>query len=230
MAETVSVIIAVYNGARYLHETLESVLGQTVPPDEVIVIDDGSTDDTPAIAQWFGPALRLVRQDNAGQAAAFAHGLSLATGTCIAFNDADDLWVPQKQEWQLAALAADPALDFVYGLCEQFVSPELGAEEQRRYAPPSPILPAALLQASTVRRRAFARVGGFDPALRNAGVTDWMARSAEAGITRLMLPQVVFRRRLHAGNYGRTHVAERDHNLLAVLRSKIRRNAPRPPS
>jgi len=229
MPETVSVITAVYNGARYLRESLQSILTQTVPPDEVIVVDDGSTDDSAAIARSFGSVVRVVSQPNAGQASALARGMALATGTCFAFNDADDLWVPQKQERQLAALAADPALELVYGLCEQFVSPELGEQEQRRYAPPMAILPGALLAAATVRRGAFTRIGGINPGLHGAGATDWMGRATEAGLKRLMLDEVALRRRLHATNYGRTSVAERDRNLLAVLRQKIHRNASRQP-
>jgi len=229
MAETVSAIIAVHNGANYLRESIESMLAQTVPLDEIIVVDDGSTDNTAVIARSFGGVVRVVSQPNAGQAAAAAHGISLATGTCIAINDHDDLWVPEKQEWQLAALAAEPSLELVYGLCEQFVSPELGAEEQRRFAPPSPILPGALLQAALVRRSAFDRVGPINSTLRGAGAAEWIGRALEAGVTRHMLDQVVLRRRLHPANYGRTNPAERDRNLLSVLRAKIRRNATPPP-
>ncbi len=225
MRETVSAIIAVFNGANYLSESIRSVLDQTVPPDELIVVDDGSTDDTATIARSFGGAVRVVTQANGGQAAATAYGISLATGSCIAVNDHDDLWVPKKQEWQLAAFADDPSLELVYGLCEQFVSPELGAEEQRRFAPPSPILPGALLQAALVRRSAFDRVGPINSTLRGAGAADWMGRASEAGVTRHMLEKVVLRRRLHPTNYGRTNPAERDRNLLSVLRAKIRRNA-----
>lgn len=225
MLETVSAIVAVYNGERYLQEALESMLAQTVPPDEIIVIDDGSTDASAAIAGSMGGAVRMVTQANAGQAAALAHGVSLATGTYLAFNDADDLWAPGKQETQLAAFAADPALELVYGLCEQFVSPELDEDEQRRYAPAAPTLPGALLQAVLVRRTAFDRVGGINPAMRGAGATDWMGRAVEAGLVQSMLPHPVLHRRLHATNYGRIHAAERDRNLLAVLRDKIRRSA-----
>src|SRR3977135_3743731 len=126
MAETVSVVITVYNGEQYLRECIESVFGQTVPPDEMIVVDDGSTDRSAAIAQSFGAVVCVLRQENRGQSAAVATCLARAGGPCLAFNDADDLWTPQKQEWQLAALANDPDLDMVFGLSEQFVSPELG--------------------------------------------------------------------------------------------------------
>lgn len=223
MAETVSAVIAVYNGEKYLRECIESVLGQTVPPDEVIVVDDGSTDGSAAIAEAFGAAVKLLRQQNAGQSAALALGLSQATGTCLAFNDADDLWTPQKLEWQLTALAAEPALDIVFGLSEQFASPELSDEQRRRFAPAVEVMPGLTLPAATVRRRAFDRIGGIDPTLRGAGITDWLARTAHAGLAHTMLPRIVYRRRLHATNYGRTHTAERDRNLLAVLRGQIDR-------
>ena len=228
MSETVSAILAVYNGSNYLRASIESMLAQTVPIDEIIVVDDDSTDDTAIIAHSFGGAVRVVTQPNAGQSAALARGIALATGTVLTFNDHDDLWVPEKQEWQLAAFAADRSLDLVYGLCEQFVSPELGAADQRRLAPPSSILPGALLQATMVRRSAFDRVG-INPTLRGAGAADWMGRASEAGLTRHMIGHVVLRRRLHPTNYGRTNPAERDKNLLSVLRAKIRRTATPPP-
>jgi glycosyltransferase involved in cell wall biosynthesis len=228
MPETVSVIIAVHNGEQYLRACIESVVGQTVPPDEVIVVDDGSTDRSAAIAQSFGTVVSVLRQENRGQAAAVAAGLARASGTCLAFNDADDLWTPQKQEWQLSALAGDPDLDMVFGISEQFVSPELGPDEHRRFAPSVETMPGQVLPAATIRRRAFDRVGGINPALRGAGLTDWLARTGQVGLKRATLPKVVHRRRLHLANYGRTHTAERDRNLLAVLRRQIdrRRNVP----
>ena len=229
MAETVSVIIAVYNGEQYLRECLESVLAQSVPPLEVIVVDDGSTDHSAAMVESFGPPVTVFRQQNKGQAAAIAAGLSLATGTCLAFNDADDLWTPHKQEWQLAALADNPDLDVVFGLTEQFVSPELVGEDRRRFSPRVAIMPGELLQTALIRRRAFDRVGGINPELRGAGITDWIARMKAARLSSTTLPEIVHRRRLHRGNYGRTHAGERDSNLLGVLRRQIERGRGLPP-
>jgi glycosyltransferase involved in cell wall biosynthesis len=230
VAETTSVVIAVYNGERYLGECIESVLTQMVSPDEVIVVDDGSTDRSAAIAASFGRRVTVVRQQNSGQAAALAAGLALASGTCLAFNDADDLWLPQKQEWQVAALTADPDLDAIFGHSEQFVSPELGPDEQHRFAPREATLPGRIFQSALVRRRAFERIGGINPALRGAGCTDWIARMISLGLKNSMLEQVVHRRRLHRDNYGRTNPAERDRNILAVLRDQIERGRGAPSS
>jgi glycosyltransferase involved in cell wall biosynthesis len=229
VAETVSVVIAVYNGERYLRECVESILAQSVPPAEIIVVDDGSTDGSATVAASFGPPVTVLTQQNAGQAAAICAGLARATGTCLAFNDADDLWTPHKQEWQLAALADNPDLDVVFGLTEQFVSPELDAEEQRRFSPRVAIMPGEVLQAALTRRRAFDRVGGINSELRGAGITDWIARMKTARLASTTLPEIVIRRRLHRANYGRTHVTERDGNLLGVLRRHIERSRSLPP-
>jgi glycosyltransferase involved in cell wall biosynthesis len=229
VTETVSAVIAVYNGALYLGQCLTSVLAQSLPPQEVIVVDDGSTDGSAGIAESFGPAVTVLRQENAGQAAALAVGIARATGSCLAFNDADDLWVPQKQEWQLAALAADPGIAAVFGHTQQFVSPELGPDEHSRFAPRVAIMPGRLLQAALIRRSAFDRIGSINPGLRGAGATDWIARLAASGLRSSMLQQVVHQRRLHAGNYGRTHAVERDRNLLGVLRRQIKRGRTAPP-
>lgn len=88
---TVSVITPCYNGARFLAETLQSALAQTQPPHEIIVVDDGSTDDSAAIAESFGPPVRVIRQSNRGESVARNRGLAEATGDYILFLDADDL-------------------------------------------------------------------------------------------------------------------------------------------
>lgn len=222
MTETVSVIVAVYNGEKYLGECLESILAQTVLPTEIIVVDDGSSDRSAVIADSFGEAVTVLRQPNGGQASAIATGLARATGSCLAFNDADDLWTPKKLEWQLAALADGPKIDMVFGLSEQFVSPELSPDLQRRFAPRETTLAGHVLQAAVVRRRAFDRVGSVDASLQGAGFSDWLARAKLAGLVHSTVDQRVHLRRLHPDNYGRTHVDERDRNLLSVLRAHIR--------
>ena len=99
--DTVSVVIPCYNAACFLKETLDSVLAQTVTPLEVIVIDDGSTDDSAAIAESFGAPVKVLRQTNQGESIARNRGIDEATGEWVAFLDADDLWLPNKLERQL---------------------------------------------------------------------------------------------------------------------------------
>lgn len=101
---TVSVVIPCYNGAKYLRETLDSVLAQTYQVLEVLVIDDGSTDDSAAIAESYGPPIRMIRQPNQGESIARNRGIEEAKGDWIAFLDADDLWLPSKIEQQIRFL------------------------------------------------------------------------------------------------------------------------------
>lgn len=101
---TVSVIVPTYNRGSWIAATLRTVLAQSHRALEIIVIDDGSTDDTEAVVAGFGPELRYVRQDNGGVSAARNHGAQLASGEYLAFVDSDDLWHPRKLEVQLLAL------------------------------------------------------------------------------------------------------------------------------
>lgn len=104
---SVSVVIPCYNGSRYLGETIESALAQTHRPLEILVIDDGSTDDSAAIAERFGEPVNVTRQPNSGESVARNRGIEMARGEWIAFLDADDLWAPTKLERQLAEARPD---------------------------------------------------------------------------------------------------------------------------
>lgn len=109
MSERVSVLVCTYNYGRYLAQCLASVLNQTRPPDEVIVIDDESTDDTPQIMKRF-PDVRYVRQENTGKAVAFGRAFSFSTGDVICHVDPDDYWEPRKLERVLACFTSNPNL------------------------------------------------------------------------------------------------------------------------
>jgi glycosyltransferase involved in cell wall biosynthesis len=100
-APLVSVIIPTYNRGWILKEAIDSVLGQDFKDFELIVIDDGSTDNTPAILETFGPAIRVVQQANQGVSAARNKGIAAASGQLLAFLDSDDIWLPQKLSRQV---------------------------------------------------------------------------------------------------------------------------------
>lgn len=106
----VSVVIPTYNRSAFLKEAVDSVLAQTAAADEVIVVDDGSTDVTPSVLKAFGPPVRSLRQENAGVSAARNAGIRAARGEWLAFLDSDDLWRPRKLEAQLAYLSVRPEM------------------------------------------------------------------------------------------------------------------------
>ena len=113
--QSISVVIPVYNGESYLEMAIRSALTQTEPPGEIIVVDDGSTDGSAAIARGFGAPVHCLSQPHAGLSAALNRGIERAHGTFLAFLDADDLWMEAKLARQLDALEANPTLDAVFG-------------------------------------------------------------------------------------------------------------------
>ena len=106
-APTVSVVVPCFNGAPFLRESLESALAQTLPPLEIIVVDDGSTDDSAAIASAMGGPIHVIRQDNRGESVARNRGIDLACGEWVAFLDVDDVWRPTKLERQMEVAEKD---------------------------------------------------------------------------------------------------------------------------
>lgn len=118
--KTISVIIPAYNYARYLGEAIDSVFAQTYPALEIVVVDDGSADDTSEVLAGYGDRIRAIRQQNQGVSAARNAGISAARGEYVAFLDADDVWHPSKLEAQMARFDADPNLGLVYCGAESF--------------------------------------------------------------------------------------------------------------
>jgi glycosyltransferase involved in cell wall biosynthesis len=219
----VSVVIPAYDTERYVAESIDSVLAQIEPHDEVIVVDDGSTDRTADILDGFDSRIVLVRQAHAGPSAALNAGIARATGTCIAFNDADDIWVPGKLARQRAVLQLNADIDAVFGQAQQFRSPDWqpqdisGADERPAQAG---VHRAAML----IRRDAFDRIGAFDASLQMVDFIDWYGRAMQSGLRTLTLPDIVLRRRLHATNTGRIHRdSQRGEDILVLKRLLDRR-------
>ena len=112
---TISVVIAVYNGERTIARAIQSVLSQTFPAFELIIVDDGSTDATPEKVRGFGEKVVYLRQENAGVSAARNAGVAAASGEWLAFLDADDFYYPERLRWHADWIARDPQLDFLTG-------------------------------------------------------------------------------------------------------------------
>ena len=223
----VSVIIPVYNGERYLAEAIQSVLAQTLVPDEIIVVDDGSTDATAQIVADLSVSasvpIRYIYQTNQGPAAARNHGLRLASGDIIAFQDADDVWVPEKLQWQLDLLCAEPPADIVVGLTQQFADATYPASGKL-----PPLLPGPYadyhLQNKLIRAHLFSRVGLLDEALTFGEDLDWMVRAIQSGAILRPQQEVVVYYRRHAHNLT-NRIGSPDRYLILALRRAMRRRA-----
>jgi glycosyltransferase involved in cell wall biosynthesis len=220
----ISCIVPVFNGQPYLTEALESIFQQTYRPIEVIVADDGSKDETAAVAASYGDRIRYVRQDNAGAPAARNLGMSIARGEFIAFLDADDLWHPEKLNRQIASFAACPEIDLSITHIQNFWIPELKEEAERyrnhRLGQAVPGYVAATLLA---RRSLFNRVGPFNSVLRHGDAQEWFLRAAERGVVIELLPDVLVYRRFHKANTSRNVSSALDEHLRILKMSLDRR-------
>jgi glycosyltransferase involved in cell wall biosynthesis len=191
----IETVVPVRNGARFIAPAIESALAQTLPPQRVIVVDDGSTDDSAEIAESFGDSVTVLRRPPRGGPAALNEGLAESDAPLIAFLDADDLWLPHRLEWQAEVLAEQPEVDLVFGHVTEFLDGNV--ENIVARAEPQPgILKSALL----ARRSAFERVGDFDTGYGVVDFPEWHARAQAAGIGQYVVPEVVARRRVHGEN------------------------------
>lgn len=221
MVTRISVVIPAYNRERYLGEAIESVLAQGHPKTEVIVADDGSTDGTAAVAAGFAE-VACVRLPHRGAAAARNAGVAAARGEFLAFLDSDDLWAPGKLARQVAVLDAFPGVDLVFGLMDQFVSPELTREAAEDLTPATGPQPGYVAGSMLARRAAFAGVGVFDESLRVGEFVDWLARANERGVRSEVVQEVLLHRRLHDGNLGRGDRSLRL-DYVRVVRARLER-------
>jgi glycosyltransferase involved in cell wall biosynthesis len=214
---TVSAIIPTFNRAHFVSIAINSVLAQSRPADEIIVVDDGSTDNTAEVMADFGSRVRYVRQLNSGPSAARNHGMRVASSDYIAFLDSDDIWTTDRLERQVAAISQDARLDLVFGLEAKF-SGEVHFERSEikdrdvleclnsvDCVVPDPfalLLKENFIPTSTVlfRRNCIADVGFMDESLKGTEDYDFWLRFALKGFRFGFVNAVLARRRLHEGN------------------------------
>src|SRR5918996_6415507 len=229
---TVSVVIPVFNGERFIGEAIRSVLGQTFRDLEIIVVDDGSTDRTASAVCQFPAPVSYYRQENSGAGVARNFGVSVARGEWIAFLDADDLWYPPKLTVQMEHVKKCPEADFFYGdmdavdengnvIAEGLLRRELERREKkdrsnliglvfghRPFPRPSTVL---------LRREVFLGAGGFNPTFRKSNHEDFdlFARVARICILHF-IPESLAKYRVHEMQ-GTEDTVRSDENWLLLL-------------
>lgn len=197
---TISVIVPVFNGERFLADALKSVFAQDHRPLEVIVVDDGSSDRSAEIARSFEQVI-LLRQENRGIGEARNRGINRSTGEFLAFLDADDLFEPGRLARQVSVLARDPFLEAVFGRVSEFVDPLATEGARALMRSPKEAFPSHMVWAMLIRRTSFERVGPFATG-QAAEAVEWYARALHAGLRSTMIDELVLRRRLHGANVG----------------------------
>jgi GT2 family glycosyltransferase len=205
---TIAVVIPAYNAAAWVSETLESVLAQTRHADEVIVVNDGSTDDTAAkVKAYASRGVKLLEQDNGGPPAAYNAGFHAAQSDYVAMLPADDVWVPFKLEWQADAIERHPEADVLFGRSRSF-----GDSDEVHPHPSTPgvqastpflreLYTANVIPAPTalVRRALHLTLGSFDESLPSEDYEFWL-RALRAGATFFYDEREMVRQRMHGAN------------------------------
>lgn len=232
-APLVSCVIASYNRPDYVRDAIQSALDQTYPNLEIIVVDDGSTDDTPRVLASYGSKIRVVRQENSGTAAARNAGIAISKGKYLAWLDSDDAWLPQKIADQVAVAERHPEIGVVYTLC-------LAIDESGN--PPAPseavLVPTEIIRedilrtlvvesdvmtpSCLVRRDVLDQAGWYDPEF---SAEDWelnlrLARKASFAYLDAPLTRV----RIH----GRRKTTDRWPHALGLLKLRHKIEKARP--
>ena len=229
----VSCIVPAFNAAAHLAQALASITAQTHRPLDVVVVDDGSTDDTAALAEGWGAPVRLVRQDTAGPAATRNRGIEAAEGDLLAFLDPDDLWHPEKLERQVAHLAAHPDAEGCVSHVRLFW--DEGFEREAQHYADSPRMveggvPGYATTALLARRTAFARVGLLDAERWYSDATEWFVRARDRGVRIDLLDDVLTLHRMHGENLTRRRPQASADEFLGLVHEHLQRRRGRAPS
>lgn len=229
----VSVVVPTYNGERFLADTLRAVLAQTQPQVELIVVDDGSSDGSMAVAATVAPDALRLQQRNGGVSAARNHGLARARGRYVIFLDQDDIWHPRMLERQVAWLDAHPDIGAVVCRYHHWW-PAGGAypvpESIWGDEPPVDVDPAfsghvfhqflvdcwALTSGTMLRHEVVSAAGGFDLGLPYSEDWDlWLRLSRQTQFALLNWPPVLYR---HHQVQGSAKMRQRDFRVELLLR------------
>ena len=220
----ISCVVPSFNSSRYIGEALDSILKQSYRPLEVIVADDGSTDDTEPVVTSYGSKVKFSRQETAGPAETRNFGLKQSVGDFIAFLDADDLWHPEKLTKQSACFTANPEIDMCVSFTQMFWPDSLIGEKEKyenhRRAKPIPGYATTTLLA---KRQVFDTIGNFDQTYWFGDATDWFVRARDHGLNIFMLEEVLTFHRMHESNLTKRRSEESKDEFLRLVKKSLER-------
>lgn len=220
MAPKISVLIPVYNCGSYLAEAIDSVLAQTFRDYEIIVVDDGSADDTAQVAARY-PQVTYIYQEHSGVSTARNRAVAAASGEIVVFLDADDLWLPQKLQMQVDYLEENPDCMLVFTGAENFWQDEAGADQRQKE-----LFRASLERCfitCAIRRSMFEVHGDFRTDYPHGEDTQFMYRLSISGIDLThSIPEILYRRRIHGANISLTHEEAGAKRIMEIMADAIR--------
>jgi len=223
-AVLVSAIIPAYNTQAHITDAIDSVLAQKHRSLELIVIDDGSTDDTALLVACYKNKVKYFLQPHSGAPVARNLGLSHAKGSVIAFLDADDTWSKDKLSLQLGCLKKHPEVDVILGRRQSVLSMNTSQGHQTVQVIADNQI-AMNLGCGLFKKRAFDRVGGFDESLKHTDDWDWYMRAKEQGLVMMTHDDVVQVCRRHDKNMTNDSQQSQHYYLRMLKKSLDRRRS-----
>lgn len=221
----ISVVIPLYNGAKYIEAALDSVWDQPVPIGEIIVIDDGSTDNGAELAKGHRSQPTVLQQANGGPSAARNRAIQIAQYPFVTFIDQDDVWHEDKLILQCAAFEKDPDLSACFGRIDFFWE-DSDCDEARLFKghARTTAVQGYVTTTMLVRESVFETVGLFDEDLMFSDSIKWCADAKDIGINMRMLDEVVLYHRMHENNLTRRR-KESKAEIMQLLRQRRTRAA-----
>lgn len=222
MTSSIGVVIRVLNAAPYLQQSIDSVLGQSLKPSDIIIVDGGSTDGSIEIAENNFPSVKLIKQITPGIGGAAQDGINALGNDIIAFQDADDIWPENRLQQMINALDANPAWDGVMGKVEHFVSTEIQLDIAEKLEVPVGPQPGAGLPSLVIKKSALMLAGPFLEGIWAGEYLEWYDRANHAGVKIEPIDITCLLRRVHLTNTTRNPIARRDYlkALQAVMQRK----------
>lgn len=222
ITEKISVVIPFYNSEKYLEEALNSVFRQKTDIYEILLIDDGSEDNSMKVAEKFLPHVTIYRQENSGAAAARNYGVKKSKGDIVAFLDADDIWTDNHLDVLMEPLSANNNIDIVFGKVKIFISPELNNHISLNLDIYKNVDYGYLPATCIIRKRVFDGIGYMDTSLELGEFIDWFSKAKDSGIRYVTIPELVTYRRIHTTNQGMLKKAHYK-DYLKVLHASVKR-------
>jgi glycosyltransferase involved in cell wall biosynthesis len=214
----ISIIMPCYNAQPYLRETLGSLRNQGEHEWELLVVDDQSTDGSAELVRTLCPEATLISGNHSGIGSALNLATPCARGDFFAWIDADDIWMPDKLDVQFRALRENPDWDGCFVGVEQFYHRPVEGREP-------PAVGGRNRGSLLIKRESFQRVGPFREDIKIGEFVDWCARAEELGLRLGVLPQKLYRRRIHDTNTMKSDVDKRDY--LKILKARLDRQRSR---
>lgn len=204
-----------YNAGRFIREAIDSILSQTYPNLELIVVNNGSTDETLDIVQSYGDRLFCCSREQRGIAPARNMGVEKSSGDFLGFMDADDIAHERRFEIEMQKFIENPSLDMVFAHMTNFHD---GVSNSDRDPIPG-VVPGSLL----IRRDSFFRVGFFEAGPKAAEFVEWLIHARSLDLRETICPEVLLRRRVHSDNIGVREKAEIQQSYVRQIKAALDR-------